>query len=315
MTGRRTGRLAGLARRFPECNRLRPVARTPSIVFVDPDGTQCRSIVGMAVAIGVVLAAASAGAVVILPGGGPPRSDCFVVLSASGEGAFTAPATVGCTDGDPSCDGDGACNDTCTITVALCVNQPAVGTCTPPTSLARLTVTGGLPVPGLEGASCGAAADEVVAVRLRRGVKKPGRRKIVAVATTPVGTRPRVDRDVYRILCHPRLDACPTTTTSSSTTTSTTLPICGDGVQVVPEECDDANTINSDGCSAICTLEHGFNCLGQPSVCATVCGDGLVGGIEGCDDANTNAADGCSPVCTQEPGFSCSGEPSVCSPS
>lgn len=33
-------------------------------------------------------------------------------------------------------------------------------------------------------------------------------------------------------------------------------PICGDGVQEVPEECDDENTINGDGCSETCQIEE-----------------------------------------------------------
>src|SRR5437867_12621841 len=67
----------------------------------------------------VIMASAWAGTTV--PGGGQAKSDCYVVLDASG--AFTAPSTVTCTDGDPSCDQDGECNESCTLLVQLCVNQ------------------------------------------------------------------------------------------------------------------------------------------------------------------------------------------------
>src|SRR2546430_14594854 len=80
----------------------------------------------------VTMASAWAGTTV--PGGGQPKSDCYVVLDASGSGAFTAPSTVTCTDGDPSCDQDGACNASCTFRVRPCVNQPGLPACVAPLS-------------------------------------------------------------------------------------------------------------------------------------------------------------------------------------
>lgn len=50
---------------------------------------------------------------------------------------------------------------------------------------------------------------------------------------------------------------------------------CGDGVPVVPEQCDDFNKSDGDGCNATCGIELGFMCTGQPSVCSTICGDGI----------------------------------------
>jgi cysteine-rich repeat protein len=88
--------------------------------------------------------------------------------------------------------------------------------------------------------------------------------------------------------------------------------VCGDGVVTGSEDCDDSNTTNGDGCSAICTIEPGFQCSGQPSVCMTVCGDGVPAGTEACDDNNAVNGDGCSATCTIEPGFECTGQPSVC---
>jgi cysteine-rich repeat protein len=62
---------------------------------------------------------------------------------------------------------------------------------------------------------------------------------------------------------------------------------CGNGVEEAPEECDDANAVGGDGCSAECQDE--------------LCGDGVVTGAEACDDGGTIAGDGCSPTCAFEP--------------
>jgi len=55
---------------------------------------------------------------------------------------------------------------------------------------------------------------------------------------------------------------------------------CGDGVVSVLEPCDDGGTAPGDGCSATCTVEQGFTCTGQPSVCTPVpgqdCTDAIV---------------------------------------
>jgi len=64
---------------------------------------------------------------------------------------------------------------------------------------------------------------------------------------------------------------------------------CGDGVIDRDEECDDANDVAGDGCSATCTLEA-----------ATDCGDGRLDLGEQCDDGNLLANDGCSPTCRLE---------------
>jgi cysteine-rich repeat protein len=44
---------------------------------------------------------------------------------------------------------------------------------------------------------------------------------------------------------------------------------CGDGF--VCEGCDDGNTESLDGCSASCTVEAGWTCAGEPSVCTVTC--------------------------------------------
>jgi cysteine-rich repeat protein len=43
--------------------------------------------------------------------------------------------------------------------------------------------------------------------------------------------------------------------------------VCGDGTIDPDEECDDGDTNNGDGCSASCSVEVGYTCSGEPSVC------------------------------------------------
>lgn len=46
------------------------------------------------------------------------------------------------------------------------------------------------------------------------------------------------------------------------------LSTCGNGIVETPyEECDDHNYVSGDGCSALCKVESGYTCTGQPSVC------------------------------------------------
>src|SRR5258706_14787850 len=68
----------------------------------------------------------------LLPGGGSPRSDCYLEFQVNGH-ELTA-RNVECTDGDPACDLDGACDGTCRFGVAVCLNQrdPTLPNCTPP---------------------------------------------------------------------------------------------------------------------------------------------------------------------------------------
>ncbi len=90
------------------------------------------------------------------------------------------------------------------------------------------------------------------------------------------------------------------------------LLTCGNGQITSPETCDDGNTRNEDGCSAICTTETGFTCTGTPSVCqgipSTQCGNGTVEAGEQCDDGNTVSGDGCSGTEANIPNGACQHE-------
>ncbi len=61
---------------------------------------------------------------------------------------------------------------------------------------------------------------------------------------------------------------------------------CGNGVTETGEQCDDANTINGDGCDNNCTF--------------TACGNGITTAGEQCDDGNTTNGDCCSATCQAE---------------
>ena len=68
------------------------------------------------------------------------------------------------------------------------------------------------------------------------------------------------------------------------------VEVCGDGLLVGAEECDDGNTEMGDGCDALCAIEDGYACDddAEPSVCGPLCGDGLVVGTEVCDGSALN---------------------------
>jgi cysteine-rich repeat protein len=74
-----------------------------------------------------------------------------------------------------------------------------------------------------------------------------------------------------------------------SATCQIQLPVCGNSHVESGEQCDDGNTLDFDGCSA--------TCLTQPSVC----GNAHVESGEQCDDGNTLDFDGCSATCLTQP--------------
>lgn len=82
--------------------------------------------------------------------------------------------------------------------------------------------------------------------------------------------------------------------TSESTQVS---GVCGDGVVDDGEACDDANTVDEDGCPS--------GAVGQCKAEAT-CGDGITHeGAEACDDGNDVNGDGCEQDCSLTPVATC----------
>lgn len=99
--------------------------------------------------------------------------------------------------------------------------------------------------------------------------------------------------------------------------------VCGNAVIESPEQCDDGNTINGDGCTAQCEIEsplcgngtvdpgeqcddgnlvNGDGCSSQcmTEVPAPICGNSILEGGEQCDDGNIISNDGCSSICLLE---------------
>lgn len=66
-------------------------------------------------------------------------------------------------------------------------------------------------------------------------------------------------------------------------------PICGDGVVVAPETCDDPSDVNCVNCKLMVNF----------------CGDAVRDLLEGCDDGNTENGDGCNDRCEVELGWTC----------
>jgi cysteine-rich repeat protein len=87
------------------------------------------------------------------------------------------------------------------------------------------------------------------------------------------------------------------TDTATVTITVTVPRICGDGVIIAPEECDDDDLTPGDGCDQNCEIEDGFECTGEPSVCVEVCNDGIQTASEPCDDGDDDDLDGCTTQC------------------
>jgi cysteine-rich repeat protein len=77
----------------------------------------------------------------------------------------------------------------------------------------------------------------------------------------------------------------------STTNRATPAPVqlfstCGNGIVEATEQCDDANTDDTDACRQDCRLAR--------------CGDGVVqAGVETCDDGNTVDGDGCPAYCRE----------------
>jgi cysteine-rich repeat protein len=80
--------------------------------------------------------------------------------------------------------------------------------------------------------------------------------------------------------------------------------ICGDGLKLSGNQCDDHNTVSGDGCDEHCNIELGWKCTLNPLTgwdkCWSVCEDGIKTCVEQCDDGGLPSkgnGDGCSSTC------------------
>lgn len=160
-------------------------------------------------------------------GGGRKKTDCYAEFSVRGDAAVKR-GTLGCTDGDPSCDTDGTCDGKCTFRAAICANQDDLSECTSPGLKSAPKIRGAtLAPPALTGKNCGARSG--IEVSLKRNGKKPGTKKLTVVA---VGSDRKRDPDKLVLKCLPPVTG---TCLSPTTTTSTTLP-CPQAPGCAPEE-------------------------------------------------------------------------------
>ena len=99
---------------------------------------------------------------------------------------------------------------------------------------------------------------------------------------------------------------CINTAGSKSTWTS----ICGDGIMVRFEICDDGDASDNIGCKSDWTGSiNGFHWSGGSSSTASIwteqCNDRFITLSEQCEDGNSNNNDGCSSTCQIEDGWAC----------
>lgn len=101
-------------------------------------------------------------------------------------------------------------------------------------------------------------------------------------------------------------------TTGSSTSATVCSVKCGDNIFLSPEQCEDNNLVNDDGCDSTCKIETGYQIKTgtlAPHVMEPICGDGKKVGNENCDDGTSNALVHCKAGCLSGPidGYVCSG--------
>lgn len=241
--------------------------------------------IGLAAVVAVAATTAFGSRVLagLIPGSGTrlAKSDCLVELNVQG---IDSPGTnvragrvVRCTDGDP-CDTDGVCgNNSCTLRVAVCIDQqdPNLPTCHPPTHLEKLHVSSKLAVPStLDGSACGS----FVALTVPRG-KKRSTLRLSANATAPKSTNPRRDRDTFVLKCLPRTTPC---TTRATTTTTTTPTVAG-------------------GSTTTTTLATGNGCRFRHGTCTGSCAPGstcgAAAGSASCACRSVSCGDADAPQC------------------
>src|SRR5689334_18281648 len=222
----------------------------------------------VATAFGIVGAAPDTGA-----------NDCLIGL----EDAHGVQTSITCTDGDPSCDADGASNGSCTFSIKACVNVPGVSGCsahsikkakvTPPSL--GITVT-----PNGSSSACGSFTN--VVVKLKKKGKKPGKKAIKANAIS-ADKPPARDRDKLSLTCNP----CTSGNCGGGGTTTTTIP-GGGGPTCDPNPQGGPNLLTLTVGDTGNDLDTGFS--GQSHNFLNVSGSTLKYCLTGCDTSS-------NPVC------------------
>ena len=104
-------------------------------------------------------------------GGKAAKADCYMVYE--GFEITSGKNKSECTDGDPACDTDGACNDSCTFSVTACTNGTVAG-CTA-ANVTSITFKGAVidtPTLPTSESVCGDASPVTVALKIKANAKK-----------------------------------------------------------------------------------------------------------------------------------------------
>src|SRR5439155_21782885 len=133
-------------------------------------------------------------------GGEKAPSDCYLSFEGITD---TAPGTVACTDGS-RCDADGTVNGACTFAISVCVfgKDPVAG-ChpAPVTKLTGAKFLANRPTLPAMAPACGLPNNVVVALRKHGKKLKPGKKKVMMVATS--SGSPKKDPDKFKLVCNP----------------------------------------------------------------------------------------------------------------
>lgn len=173
----------------------------------------------------------TAGAVTV-GGGGSSRVDCLAVFEANANVPARRPKSIRCTDGDPTCDGDGVVNGACEFPIAICANSDAQPTCSlrgveaitighaaddgdpefdPAFQAMQARVHNEIAPPTSAVAQCTSATSVHVPIRgpFGRGVCKPTK-KVLSMVTlsTLIGGKVYRDADVLKMRCDPAPTGC-----------------------------------------------------------------------------------------------------------
>src|SRR5262247_1327715 len=146
------------------------------------------------IALALVLSAGSLAWARIL-GGGPAKTDCYAYIE--GLTANRKTNGVDCTDGDPTCDGDGAKDGKCTFNFQICTYAEDVPGCEPH-PLKKFSPRK-LIAPPLGGTTT-ACADNQVVLNLRKNGKST--KRLINMLAIADG-KPSRDPDRLALRCNP----------------------------------------------------------------------------------------------------------------
>jgi len=223
-------------------------------------------IVFVALVNGLILAfgLAGGGRAGLIPGGGNPRSDCFVEFDV--QGVTEESNHVICTDGDP-CDADGRCDDVCTFRVRVCVNQTNMPDCRPTTFKKPPQVSFPLTVPSMhnDDSACGAFTD--IPVKVKKG--KAGRKRLETRAISR--SKPKQDKDILFLLCLPRQGSCPTTGTTTTTIRAATTTTRVATTSTTSAGATTTTTTSPPGAIQCCLRSSPGGAVTSPGGCFTMC--------------------------------------------